>query len=478
MVEGKRARELRGIDTALVVGLGISGRAAADRLLREGMRVTVNDISTTEDVREAAEVLRERGAESVLGSHDLTLLDGVDVVVVSPGVTPRLPLLREAEARSIPVWSEVELAWRLTRARMVAVTGTNGKTTTVSMIAWICNQAGMPAVAAGNIGYPLITAVEEAGEGTLLVAEVSSFQLSHIVEFRPAVAVLLNIGEDHFDWHANMDEYVAAKGRMWLNQHGDDMVVCNLDDDACARAAAGAPVDVLFFSMRPLEQAAVFMSGDTMYFRQPGTYGDGEAAREIMPARELQLPGDHNLENAMAAAAAAIALGVDPRAAGEALAGFRALPHRLQYLGEAGGAAFYEDSKATNPHAALRALGAFAGPLVVILGGRNKGLGFDGLAAELIRRADLGEVRAVYLIGEAAGEIAAAFGEEKERVKMMVVPGLEDVFADLPRTARAGDTVLFSPACASFDRYRDYEERGRHFQELFAAYRAGGSDGG
>jgi UDP-N-acetylmuramoylalanine--D-glutamate ligase len=478
MVEERRARGLQGIASVLVVGLGISGRAAAVRLLREGIKVTVNDISTAEPVREAAAELQELGASSVLGSHDLALLDGVDVVVVSPGVTPRLPLLREAEARSIPVWSEVELAWRLARAKMVAVTGTNGKTTTVSMIAWICNRAGMPAVAAGNIGYPLITAVEEAEEGTLLVAEVSSFQLSHIVEFRPAVAVLLNIGEDHFDWHEDMDEYVAAKSRMWMNQQGDDLVVCNLDDPACARAASGAPVGVLYFSMHPLEKAAVFMEGGRMFFRPPGSCAKADPAREIMRAQELQLPGGHNLENAMAAAAAAMALGIDPRSAGGALAAFRGLPHRLQYLGEVGGAAFYEDSKATNPHATLHALDAFPGPLAVILGGRNKGLGFDDLAAELQRRAARREVRVVYLIGEAAAEISAALAGAAGSMEIRKLPGLEEVFEDLPGIIEPGDTVLFSPACASFDRYRDYKERGKHFQAMFSAYKSGGENGG
>ena len=478
MVEERGVRGLQGIDSVLVVGLGISGRAAAGRLLHEGIKVTVNDISTVEPLREAAAELRERGAECALGHHDLTLLEGVDLVVVSPGVMPRLPLLQEAVARAIPVWSEVELAWRLARAEMVAVTGTNGKTTTVSMITWICNQAGRPAVAAGNIGYPLIAAVKEAEEGALLVAEVSSFQLSYIVDFRPAVAVLLNIGEDHFDWHEDMGEYMAAKSRIWLNQEGDDLVVCNLDDPACAQAAAGAPAGVLFFSRRPREEAAVYMSGDRMCFRQPRGGGKAEPEREIMHARKLRLPGGHNLENAMAAAAAAIALGVDPRAAGEALASFRGLNHRLQFLGEAGGAGFYDDSKATNPHATLRALDAFAGPLVVILGGRNKGLGFGELAAELKRRADLGEVRAVYLIGEAAWEIAAALGDEGERMAVREMPGLEEVFEDLPRTAEAGDTVLFSPACASFDRYKDYKERGRHFQAMVSEYRAGGKSVG
>lgn len=472
MIEEKAPR-LRGVSSALVVGLGISGRAAADRLLREGIKVTVNDVSEADVVREAATELSERGAQSALGHHDAYLLEEKDLLVVSPGVPPGLPLLREAMERGIPVWSEVELAWRLACGPVVAVTGTNGKTTTVSMIEWVCNRSGRAAVAAGNIGYPFVKAVEEAAEGTLLVVEASSFQLTYTVDFRPDVAVLLNIGEDHFDWHEDMEEYVAAKSRIWANQGPGDVVICNMDDPLCARAVASAPSRVAFFSRTPREGAEVFVDEGGIFWRDPR-----DGTREVMQAIDLPLPGWHNLENAMAALGVAVSLGIEPAAAGEALADFRGLPHRLQFVGEAGGMRFYDDSKATNPHAALHALAAFRGPLVVILGGRNKGLDFRELAAELGRRGGRGEIRVVYLLGEAAEEIAGELEGEHVRLDVRSLPGLEEVFADLQRTARDGDVVLFTPACASFDRYSDYKERGRHFQSLVKSYGGRGESNG
>jgi UDP-N-acetylmuramoylalanine--D-glutamate ligase len=464
---------LEGIERALVVGLGISGRAAAERLLREGKRVTVNDISTAEAVERSASELSERGAEVALGHHDFILLDGVDLVVVSPGVPPRLPLLREAEARKIPVWSEIELAWRFARGPVVAVTGTNGKTTTVSMIVWIFKQAGRPAVAAGNIGYPFLEAVEEAGEGEVLVVEVSSFQLTYIEDFRPRDAVLLNIAEDHFDWHEHLQEYVEAKSRMWMNQGEGDLVVCNLDDPLCVRAASGVPSRVAYFSRRPDPLATTYLSEGRMVSRfAPGPRMAVEPS-EIMRADRLPLPGEHNLENAMAAASVALSFDIEPETVGRALESFQGLPHRIQLVAEVGGVRFYNDSKATNPHAALSALGAFDRPLIVILGGRNKGLSFDELAAELEERRRRGGIRALYLIGEAAGEIGEAAGRVSPRLAARTFPGLEEVFEDLPSVARAGDVVLFSPACASFDRYGDYKQRGKHFQSMVEEYRRG-----
>ncbi len=478
MAADKSMSKLQGVRSVLVVGLGISGRAAADRLLREGKVVTVNDVSTAEPVRKTATELSERGADAVLGHHDPSLLAGVDLVVVSPGVPPQLPLLREAEEKGVAVWSEVELAWRFVRGPVVAVTGTNGKTTTVSMIEWICGKAGRPAVATGNIGYPFIAAVEEAEEGTVLVVEASSFQLTFAREFRPDVAILLNITEDHFDWHADMDEYVAAKSRIWMNQGEGDVVVCNLDDPLCARAAASAPARVLYFSRRPDPPAAVYATGGGMFSRlTKGPYGAMEP-RLIMRVEELPIPGGHNLENAMAAAGAAISLGIDPQTAGEALASFPGLSHRLQFVAEVGGVRFFDDSKATNPHAAMRALDALPGPLLVILGGRNKGLSFSELAAALAERGRRGELRLVYLIGEAADEIGDALAGEETRFETRSLAGLEEVFIDLPRSAMPGDVVLFSPACASFDRYGDYKERGRHFQALVEACRGREEAGG
>ena len=476
MAQERGVRGLEGTASALVVGLGISGRAAAERLLREGIKVAVNDMAAQGPPRQAAEELRGLGAVSVLGHHDPSLLAGIDLVVVSPGVSPRLPLLAEAEERGIPVWSEVELAWRLARGPVVAVTGTNGKTTTVSMIAWICGQVGRPAVAAGNIGHPFVTAVEEAEEGMLLVVEVSSFQLQYAVEFRPAVAVLLNIAEDHLDWHAEMREYVAAKSRIWMNQDPGDVVICNLDDETSARAAAAAPSRVVFFSRHPHDAAEVYISEGRMLSSMP-VAAVGRGQREIMRTERLRLPGEHNVENAMAAAAAAIAMGIDAEAVGEALASFRGLSHRLQLAGEVGGVRFYDDSKATNPHAALRALSAVREPVAIILGGRNKGLGFRELAEELERRASAGGVRAVYLIGEAAGEIRSALVGARW-LDIREFPGLEEVFEDLPRTVMDGDVVLLSPACASFDRYEDYKHRGDHFQALVRALDLEGDQGG
>ncbi len=450
----------------LVIGLGVSGRAAADKLLREGIKVRINDLSDSEEMRLAARSFAERGAEVVLGHHREEVLRGVELVVVSPGVRSRLPLLREAEARGIPVWSEIELAWRYARGPVVAVTGTNGKTTTVSMIEAILEKAGMRARAVGNIGFPMVTAVEEMGPGDPLVVEVSSFQLFYIRDFRPRVAVLLNVSEDHFDWHRDLGEYLEAKSRIWMNQGPGDQAVINLDDPLCVKAVSTAPAGKCFFSRRGAGEACVFREGDAIRFRDP----EGGRTVEIMRVEELVLRGEHNLENALAASAASLLMGVPPEAVREALREYRGLPHRLQWVGERGGVSFYDDSKATNPHAALRALSAFPGPMLLILGGRNKGLPFRELAAEIARRNERGGVRMVYLIGEAAEEIEVALEEEGPAVPRKILPGLEEVFEDLPRSARGGDVVVFSPACASFDRYRDYRERGDHFQRLVKEY--------
>lgn len=460
-------------EKVLVIGLGVSGRAAADKLLREGHEVRINDLSDSEEIREAARPFSERGAEVVLGHHREEVLRGVELVVVSPGVRSRLPLLREAEARGIPVWSEIELAWRYARGPVVAVTGTNGKTTTVSMIEAILKRAGMRARAVGNIGYPMVSAVEDMGPGDPLVVEVSSFQLFYVQEFRPRVAVLLNVSHDHYDWHSDLGEYVEAKGRIWMNQSPGDQAVVNLDDPLCVEASRAAPAGKCFFSRREAEEACVWREGETIRFRDP------ESGRtvEVMGVGELALPGEHNLENALAATAASLLMGATPEAVRDALRGYRGLPHRLQWVGERDGVSFYDDSKATNPHASLRALSAFPGPMVLILGGRNKGLPFRELAAEIAGRNERGGVRMVYLIGEAAEEIEAALREEAPAVPRRVLPGLEEVFEDLPRRVRAGDVVVFSPACASFDRYRDYRERGDHFQRLVNEYTGRGIGG-
>jgi len=475
-VEERDMAELDRISRVLVIGLGISGRAAAEKLLDMGKQVTGNDISTSSEVKATAAALEERGAETVLGHHRFELLEDRDLVVVSPGVPAGIPLLREAADRGIAVWSEVELAWRFVRGPVVAVTGTNGKTTTVRMIEWIFNQAGRKARAAGNIGYPFIRAVDEAEAGELLVLEVSSFQLVHTREFHPATAVLLNIAEDHFDWHEHMREYMEAKSRIWMNQDREDLVICNLDDPLCRRAVREAPSRVMYFSRRPDPLATTYISGGRMINRWRLGGETALELKEIAGVDDLPLPGEHNLENAMAAASVAISHGIGALETGKALRDFKGLPHRLQLVGEVGGVRFYNDSKATNPHATMRALSAFQAPLVVILGGKNKGLSFDGLAEALVEKQGGGGIRAVFLIGEAAEEIGEVLQRRAPQVDFRLVRGLEEVFEFLPRFTRPGDVVLFSPACASFDRYRDYRHRGNHYQELVDNYR-GEKDG-
>jgi UDP-N-acetylmuramoylalanine--D-glutamate ligase len=468
--------ELALVKEALVVGLGISGRAAAGKLLREGKQVVVNDLSISAPVEKAAAELTRKGAKAALGHHDFTLLEGTDLVVVSPGVAGNLPLLTEARSRGIPVWSEIELAWRFARGPVIAVTGTNGKTTTVSMIESILKQAGRPAVAAGNIGFPLVKAVEEADEGDVLVVEVSSFQLAYIEDFRPDVAILLNIAEDHFDWHDHMGEYIEAKSRIWMNQGEGDLVVTNLDDPLCVQAAAQTPSRRAFFSRNAGGQAATYLKNGIIFSYIDN--GGSQQSRPIIEVHDMKLVGGHNLENAMAAASAALVLGVSPEAVKLALRDFAGLEHRLQLVAETGGIKFYNDSKATNPHATMRALSAFEQPLLLILGGRNKGLDFKDLATEVAARWSAGGIRIVYAIGEAGPEIKQALTATSPHIETSLLAELEEVFEEISSKALPGDVILFSPACASFDRYENYKQRGKHFQLLVGQYsREEGSHG-
>lgn len=313
--------ELALVKEALVVGLGISGQAAAGKLLREGKQVVVNDLSISAPVEKAAAELTRKGAKAALGHHDFTLLEGTDLVVVSPGVAGNLPLLTEARSRGIPVWSEIELAWRFARGPVIAVTGTNGKTTTVSMIESILKQAGRPAVAAGNIGFPLVKAVEEADEGDVLVVEVSSFQLAYIEDFRPDVAILLNIAEDHFDWHDHMGEYIEAKSRIWMNQGEGDLVVTNLDDPLCVQAAAQTPSRRAFFSKNAGGQAATYLKNGIIFSYIDN--GGSQQSRPIIEVHDMKLVGGAQPGECHGSGKCCLGAGGEPRGRETGLKGFR-----------------------------------------------------------------------------------------------------------------------------------------------------------
>ena len=404
-----------------MLGLARSGEAAALALARRSVRVVGVDRNEGLD----AGRLREAGVEVVLGAEDPALLDDVDLLVKSPGVPSEAPLAAAARSRGLTVWSEVELGSRLLANPVLGVTGTNGKTTTSELLGSIFRAAGRPVAVAGNVGRPLTGLDGSLADDAWIVCELSSFQLEDIESFRPQVAVLLNLTPDHLDRHGDLDAYRAAKLRIFENQGPDDVAVV------------------------PRGFGDVPGSGRRVEF----------AADDPLPA-EPQIPGTHNRENAAAAAAAARAAGIDDAAIAEGLRTFAGVPHRLELIREVDGVRWVNDSKATNPEAAERALGAYPPGLRVILGGSLKGSSFT----ELARRAQKSGVARAYLIGEAADEIAEALAAAG--VRFQNSRDLETAVADARAEAETGDVVLLSPACASYDQFRDFEERGERFREL------------
>jgi UDP-N-acetylmuramoylalanine--D-glutamate ligase len=372
--------------------------------------------------------LREPGVEVVLGADDPELLDGVDLLVKSPGVPPAAPLAAAARERGVTIWSEVELGFRLLANPILGVTGTNGKTTTSELLGAIFRAAGRDVAVAGNVGRPLTGLDGAIGEDSWIVCELSSFQLEDVDTFRPRIAVLLNLAPDHLDRHDTFEDYRAAKLRIFENQAAGDVAIVPRG-----------------FEPIPGEAKRIEFSLD-----------------DTLPAMP-SIPGEHNRENAAAATAAARAAGIADDAIAAGLSGFEGVPHRLELVREVGGVRFVNDSKATNPEAAERALSAYPPGIRLILGGSRKGIPF----ARLAKRAAASGVAQAYLIGDSADEIAEALAAEGVRFTYSrdLVSAVRDAFAD----AEAGEVVLLSPACASYDQFRDFEERGERFRELVEA---------
>ncbi len=449
----------------LVVGLGVSGCESALKLRELGIPVTVTDRGDGAALRTRASLLLEQGARVKLNDAEPHIPEDCDLLVVSPGVPKFAPLLTAARDAGILIWSEIELAWHFVKGPLVAVTGTNGKTTTVTLITEMLKTAGRPAVAAGNIGTPLVKATGEAAPGDVLVAEVSSFQLEHIVEFRPHISVLLNITDDHYDWHPDLADYERAKARVYLNQGEDDHFVCNADDPACASLAAAAPCRVDFYTKSADARAATRVEGG----RVVSDLGPSGTRVDLGATGDIRLRGAHNLENSMAAASVALLLDVPAASIRRSLASFAGLEHRIEAVTAFNQVAFFNDSKATNPDAALRAVESFDQPIVVIMGGRNKGLDFCALGEALQTRADTGGLRACILMGEAAAEMDEDFARSGYTFLRIRVGEMEEAVDEAVRLARPGDAVLLTPACASFDAYESYAERGRHFKRIVMA---------
>ena len=442
--------ELRG-KRVLVVGLARTGVATALFCEARGARVTATDTMASSELTGAAAKLSSAGIALELGGHRRESFLDADLIVPSPGVPFEQPDLVAARKNGIEVWSEIELAWRFLRGRLVAITGSNGKTTTTALTGHILKSAGLPVLVGGNIGTPLIALVAESNEASIAVVEVSSFQLEAIVAFRPDVSVYLNLTPDHIDRHGSMEGYAAAKARVFENQKREDAAVMNADDEASARYAPSRP-RVYWFSRKKEVARGAFVRGDDIVFC------DGDAEARLASRAEIPLRGQHNLENVLAAATAACLAGAAPAAIAEGVRTFPGVEHRLQFVAEIAGVQFFNDSKATNVDATEKALEAFPGNLLVILGGKDKGSDYRPLRPLLERGA-----RRAFLIGAAAEKIA---GQIEGAVPLERSGTLERAVHAAFEAARPGDIVLLAPACASFDQFQSFEHRGRVFVEL------------
>jgi UDP-N-acetylmuramoylalanine--D-glutamate ligase len=436
----------------LVVGLGKSGVASALFLKSRGARVTVSDSKPEAELRDEILLLLEHGITVETGGHGDRSFRGQDLIVVSPGVPVDAPQLVQARNLGEPVIGEIELAAQFLAGPIVAITGANGKTTTTSLAGEIIAAGNFSTLVGGNIGTPAISFVDQAGPATWIVLEVSSFQLETIVEFRPRIAVILNITPDHLDRHKTFDKYVNAKARIFENQGADDFTVLNADDPTTAGLSDRTRARLFWFSRKKEIEKGAFARGTHIYFR------DGHSEREIMPLAEVPLKGAHNLENVLAGVSIGILVGCQPEQIRHAVRAFKAVEHRLEFVARFAGVDYYNDSKATNVDATIKALESFPANIHLILGGKDKGSDYTVLN-DLLRQ----RVKRVYTIGAAAAKIESQIqgAAEVEHAET-----LENAIRRASESAVPGDVVLLAPACASFDQFQSYEHRGRVFKEI------------
>jgi UDP-N-acetylmuramoylalanine--D-glutamate ligase len=442
--------ELRG-KRVLVVGLARTGVATAMFCAARGAVVTATDARAENEIGDVLAPLRSAGVKLELGGHRENIFLEQDLIVPSPGVPADAPLLQSARAKGITVWSEVELADRFLKGRLIGITGSNGKTTTTSLIEHILRNAGLSTILAGNIGTPLIARVDETSDNTITVVELSSFQLELIETFRPNISVFLNLTPDHLDRHHTLEAYARAKARIFENQTEADSAVLNADDPATTPLAPAKP-HVYWFSRKQRVAQGTFVRENEIFFRHEG---EEEA---VLNLQDIPLAGAHNVENVLAAVAATRLAGAEPAAIARGVRSFAGVEHRLEFVAEIAGVRYYNDSKATNVDATLKALDAFPGRILIVLGGKDKGSDYTLLQKPLREKAIL-----ALLIGAAAEKI------EKQMAGSVAIERagtIERAVEIASHASRPGDVVLLAPACASFDQFQNFEHRGRVFKDL------------
>jgi len=436
----------------LVVGLGKSGVASALFMKAHGARVTVSDTKSGDELRNEIPVLLDYGITVETGGHGDRTFRGQDLIVVSPGVPVDAPPLVQARAAGEAVIGEIELAAQFLPGPIVAITGSNGKTTTTTLAGEIMTAAGFPALVGGNIGTPAISLAERAKPETVIVLEISSFQLETIQTFRPKVAVVLNVTPDHLDRHRTFEVYVDAKARIFENQQGSDFAVLNADDPTCVTMGGRTRAQVFWFSRQKEVQQGAWVRDGNIVFRDAA-----RQQREIMQVSEIPLKGAHNLENVLAAVCAGVLMGCAPEKIRQAVRDFKAVEHRLEYVATIRGVDYYNDSKATNVDATIKALESFPANIHLILGGKDKGSDYTVLN-DLLRQ----RVKRVYTVGAAAAKIESQI----KNVEVIHAETLENAIRKANAVAQPGDVVLLAPACASFDQFKSYEHRGKVFKEI------------
>ena len=450
--------ELKG-KKVLVVGLGKSGLAAALFLRHQGARVTVSDVRSAEALAKEIPALLEENIAVEAGGHGLLTFRRQDLIVVSPGVPLNTPELAQVQSFGLPVIGEVELAARFLKGKTLAITGSNGKTTTTTLCGKILEAGKVPVAVGGNIGLPVIALVEDSREDGWSVLEVSSFQLETTFQFHPEIAVILNVTPDHLDRHGTFENYLAAKEKIFANQTGEDALVLNADDPLSAKSSTHSKSRIFHFSRKQAVPQGAFVENGAIVFRATA----GQTPERILEVEKIPLKGAHNIENVLAAVCAARLMGVPAEAIRTAVEAFRAVEHRLELVATVHGVQYYNDSKATNVDAAAKAISSFPGGIHLILGGKDKNSDYRQLNPLLRER-----VKTVYTIGSAAEKIE---GHIKEAATVVRAGTLAEAVERAGNAAETGDVVLLAPACSSFDQFENYEHRGRVFKDLVMARR-------
>lgn len=437
----------------LVIGLGISGVSTVKALDKLGAKIWVTDSKSEEELGDILSNLADISLNKHLGVSDMDISQ-VDFIVKSPGVPPSIPILRKARDMHIEIMSDIELAYRLNKAnKMIAITGTNGKTTTTSLVGEVLKAANLRTHVVGNIGRGILDSLLDAEEGDIFLIEASSFQLEDTNFFKPKVSLILNLAPDHLDWHKSYDNYIRAKKKIFINQDGEDYVVLNYDDALLRSFEDETKANIIWFSTNEILDQGIYIDGRDIVIKL------GRDKIYLMQQDDMKLLGRHNLENVLACIGICYAMGVDLDIVKATIQEFKGVEHRLEYVMEWQGISYYNDSKGTNPEASIKAIEAIPEPIILIAGGYDKASDFDDFV-----KAFKGKVKTLILLGETKYSIKAS--ADKFNFKdYHIVESLEEAVQLASRLGNAGDHVLLSPACASWDMFNSFEERGRAFKD-------------